>query len=342
MELLLSSDQKFQRRIFVIRIALNQGTQAACLRSGVPARTVRRWKAKFEKFGLAGLREKSKTPKRVANKKDRRGAVEKELVWLCKNEPGLTRIQLLAKLTVYTSNENLSLSWVSRAKKRLGITRKKRQKKNEHTTRYEMPIPGFLQIDTKIIAKDGEEGEKLVQFTAIDECTRVRFLSGKLFKSAKNAQEFLRDAVKFYSGLGVTVLRAQTDHGTEFTLPENEKTIASYARGETDESLFTRTCAELGIRHRLIKVRTPQLNGKVERSHKTDEERFYSRFKFATDVALDHALKTLWMPEYNELRPHSSLGGLTPMDFLRKKLKEIEENKKTEESKTKTDELIAA
>ncbi len=30
-----------------------------------------------------------------------------------------------------------------------------------------------------------------------------------------------------------------------------------------------------GIRHVYIKARTPQLNGKVERSHRTDQQEFY-------------------------------------------------------------------
>lgn len=339
---LLSSEQKFQQRVFVVRLALSQGTQAAHLRSGVPERTVRRWKASFEAHGLDGLRERSRAAKRVANKKDLDGTLGRTLAELNRTEPGLTRVQILVKLLLEPSPDVVALSWIARTRKRLGLTRKKRQKKNEHTMRYEIATPGFLQIDTKSINKDGEPGQKLVQFTAIDECSRVRFLSGELFKSAKNAKNFLENAVKFYSGLGVTVVRAQTDHGTEFTLPENEQTIASYARGETDEALFTKQCRAMGIIHRLIKVRTPQLNGKVERSHRTDEERFYSRFRFATDAALDHALKNVWMPEYNELRPHSSLGGMTPMDFLKKRLREIEEKKKMEEIQAPAEEKKAA
>ena len=68
------------------------------------------------------------------------------------------------------------MSWLGRAKKRMGLTRKKRQKTQTHTKRYEIPIPGYLQIDAKIVDKDGEPGEKLIQFTAIDECSRVRYL----------------------------------------------------------------------------------------------------------------------------------------------------------------------
>jgi transposase InsO family protein len=337
----LSSEQKFQRKLFVVRIALSQGTQAAVLRSGVPERTVRRWKAGFKTAGVDGLRERSRVPKRSPGRKDVNGVLAQALIRLDREEPGLLRIQVLAKLLAEDSMDCPTVTWIARTRKRLGLTRKKNHRPNLHTKRYEIEAPGALQIDTKIVEKDGEPGEKLVQFTAIDECSRIRFLSGSLFKSAASAALFLRDAVGFYRDLGVTVWRAQTDHGTEFTLPENEATLASFARGDTDEALFTRTCQELGIRHRLIAARTPQLNGKVERSHRTDEERFYSRFRFASYLALDHALKNVWMPEYNELRPHSSLGGMTPMDFLKKRLSEIAE-KKAKDSVATSEEKFAA
>jgi len=324
---ILSSEQKFQRKLFVVRIAQNQGTQAAVLRSGVPERTVSRWKAAFRKLGLEGLRDQSRKPHRSPNRKDVDGALAQALLHIHDQEPGLLRIQILAQLLFVKSDDLPTMSWLVRSKKRMGLTRKNTKKTNEHKTRYEIPIPGYLQIDTKIVDKEGEPGEKLIQFTAIDECSRVRYLEGSLFKSAACATAFLRRAVAFYSSLGVKVLRAQTDHGTEFTLPENEMTLASYARGDTRDALFDLECERLGIKHRLIKVRTPELNGKVERSHRTDNERFYSRFKFTNDSTLNHALQTVWMPEYNEQRPHSSLGGQAPMDFLKNRIKEISEGK---------------
>lgn len=336
---LLSPQQKFQRKLFVVRISMTQGTQAAVLRSGVPERTVRRWKSKFRQLGLEGLRELSRKPHWSPGRKDQGGALAQALIRLYDSEPGLLRVQLLAKLLFVKSDEMPTMSWLVRTKKRMGLTRKKRQKKNEHTTRYEIPIPGYLQIDTKIVDRADEPGEKLIQFTAIDECSRVRYLEGNLTKGAAAATAFLRRAIAFYASHGVLVKRVQTDHGTEFTLPENEQTLASYARGDTDEALFTKECDRQGIRHRLIKVRTPELNGKVERSHRTDGERFYSRFTFVDEHRLNHALQHVWMPEYNEQRPHSSLGGLTPMDFLRKRRQEIADGKfkdylpKTEEKK---------
>ena len=337
----LSPEQKFQRKLFVVRIAMQQGTQAAVLRSGAPERSVRRWKAQFGKSGLEGLRERSRKPHRSPARKDLGGALAQALINIHDQEPGLLRVQILAKLHCVKSEDQATMSWLVRAKRRMGLTRKKRQKVHTHTKRYEIPIPGYLQIDAKIVDRDGEPGEKLIQFTAIDECSRVRYLEGSLTKGAAAAAAFLTRCVAYYGSLDVKVLRAQTDHGTEFTLPENPLTQASYARGDTEEALFTKECERLGITHRLIRIRTPELNGKVERSHRTDGERFYSRFRFANEHTLNHALQHVWMPEYNEQRPHSSLGGMTPMDFLKKRIQQIADGKFSE-IRAKTEEKNAA
>lgn len=39
-------------------------------------------------------------------------------------------------------------------------------------------------------------------------------------------------------------------------------------------------CEKYNIEHKLIKPRTPRHNGKVERSHRNDNERFYKWLKF--------------------------------------------------------------
>lgn len=319
-----TSEQKFQRRIEVVRVAIKLGPQQALIKFGIPIRTIGSWVARFNEEGPEGLMDKSRAPRRVANKKDQNGALAEALKKLHKEEPGLNRMQIFAKLLTEPSQDLVTLSWLNRATRRLGLAQRRRKKENPHKTRYEIGRPGALQIDTKYVDKEGEKGQYLYQFTAIDETTRIRFLGGSLTKGAQAASKFLRSAVVYFRTLGIEVYRAQTDHGTEFTHPHNEATLEAYLKGDLDEPLFTKTCNELGIQHRKIRPRTPELNGKVERSHRIDNERFYSRFSFASDHALDHALKTVWMPEYNERRPHGSLGGMTPMDFLAKRLAEME------------------
>ena len=66
------------------------------------------------------------------------------------------------------------------------------------------------------------------------------------------------------------------------------------------------------IKFRPVKPGSPHLNGKVERSQKTDLEEFYS----TTDINSPdmHDLLQEWQHDYNWERPHSSLNGKTPID----------------------------
>ena len=77
---------------------------------------------------------------------------------------------------------------------------------------------------------------------------------------------------------------------------------------------------DLGMRHVYIKPRTPRLNGKVERSHGTDQQEFYQLLTYTNDVDLNKKLGE-WENFYNFHRPHGSLGGKTPYEILRDKMK---------------------
>ena len=65
-----------------------------------------------------------------------------------------------------------------------------------------------------------------------------------------------------------------------------------------------------------IKARTPQLNGKVERSHRTDQAEFYQLLTYTDDVDLSAKLEA-WENFYNYDRPHISLDGKTPYEVMR-------------------------
>ncbi len=68
---------------------------------------------------------------------------------------------------------------------------------------------------------------------------------------------------------------------------------------------------DLGLRHAYIKSRTPRLNGKVERSHGTDQREFYQLLSYTDNIDL-HAKLAEWEAFYNYHRPHGSLQGKTP------------------------------
>jgi transposase InsO family protein len=64
---------------------------------------------------------------------------------------------------------------------------------------------------------------------------------------------------------------------------------------------------------------SPQLNGKVERSHRSDEQEFYQLPSYKGDVDLEAKLAE-WERFYNLARPHGAHNGKTPYEALREKL----------------------
>ena len=74
-----------------------------------------------------------------------------------------------------------------------------------------------------------------------------------------------------------------------------------------------------GIRHAYIKPASPQLNGKVERSHRTDEQEFYQLLTYTGDVDLRAKLSE-WEHFYNLSRPHGAFNGKAPYEVLRERL----------------------
>ena len=170
-----------------------------------------------------------------------------------------------------------------------------------HTHRYEKQVPGHhVQVDVKFLTLKRKRGGSVrrYQYTAIDDATRVRTL--KIYKRhpQKSAIDFIDYVVEKFP-FRIQTLR--TDRGHEF------------------QALFHWHVADLGMEHVYIKPRTPQLNGKVERSHRTDKDEFYQLLTYKDDVDLEKKL-AIWERFYNYDRPHGAHKGKTPYEVLREKL----------------------
>ena len=91
-------------------------------------------------------------------------------------------------------------------------------------------------------------------------------------------------------------------------------------RGHEWQAQFHWHVEDNGIRHVYIKPRSSQLNGKVERSHRSDQEEFYQLLTYTDDVDLNKKLAE-WERFYNFDRPHGAFAGRTPYEALRSMLK---------------------
>ena len=75
----------------------------------------------------------------------------------------------------------------------------------------------------------------------------------------------------------------------------------------------------MGIDHVYIKPGSPNLNGKVERSHRTDKQEFYQLIEYKSDVDKSKKIKE-WEDFYNFNRTHKAHGRLTPYEIFRAKM----------------------
>ena len=173
----------------------------------------------------------------------------------------------------------------------------------------QMTYPGQrIQVDVKVVPRRciADPELRLYQYTAIDEFTRLRFLAAYPEQSTYSSADFLKKLFKWYARRGIRVECVQTDNGFEFT--------NRFSNSKRDlPTLFETTAAQLGIRHKLIRPDTPRHNGKVERSHREDQKRFYSCHSF---YSLDDFAKQLAV-HYRRSNnfPMRPLGWLSPCEF---------------------------
>lgn len=208
-----------------------------------------------------------------------------------------------------------SYSGMIYAAKRMGLTDKpKEKKKNKEIRRYpELTVPGEkVQIDVKEVPYNCLRGEALrnnrrfYQWTAIDECTRLRFVYAFEEHTPENTVKFLKMLLKAFPFKIKTI---QTDNGTEFTY----KFIS-----DTQISPLDKALKKLGIKHKLIPPRTPWQNGKVERSHRNDQRYFYDWETFSTLEELNQKLAAHLAWSNN--KPMRTLGRKSAVQLLQEKL----------------------
>ncbi len=198
-----------------------------------------------------------------------------------------------------------------RVLKRMNALPQSPVKQNYVPKPYEqMQYPGQrVQIDVKIVPRACcVSGLKLYQYTAIDEFTRLRYLGAYAEHSTYSSADFLKKAAAFFKKQGFTIECVQTDNGFEFTnrFARSDRILVTF---------FEKTAAQLGIRHKLIRPYTPRHNGKVERSHREDQRRFYSTHCFFSLTDFDFQLAAHRRASNN--RPMRPLQYSSPIQFLR-------------------------
>ena len=270
-----------------------------CRYFGISRETFYQWKRAFKEKGEEGLINSKPCPENPKLRTPKH--IEEKILYLRKNYH-LGQLRISWYLERY-HNIKISSSGVYSDLKRNGLNRLPRnvRKRSLATKRYEKQVPGHhIQVDVKFLKFKDSAGRpiKRFQYTAVDDATRIRALRIYKQQTQKNAIKFINHVIDKFPFRIHTV---RTDNGHEF------------------QSLFHWHVEDQGIQHVYIKPRSPTLNGKVERSHLSDEQEFFQLLSYTDDVDLNAKL-TEWENFYNYHRPHGAFNGRTPYEVLREKL----------------------
>lgn len=255
-----------------------------CRRCGVSRPTLRLWSCRYQELGLAGLQTKSSRPHKTPEKKVT-SQIEQWILELRQRRLGSRRIQSELKRLHNCALSRRTIDQVLARQQQPPL--KKTRKQRKVVKRYAREVPGErVQFDTFEVA------EGIYQYTAIDDCTRMKVVKIYPARSALNSLDFLEYVIE---ELPFPIQRVQTDRGTEFFAWDFQQLLMDYA-----------------IKFRPIRPPSPHLNGKVERTQKTDWDEFYSTVDLASPD-LQEKLRE-WQDYYNHERPHGSLQNRTPWE----------------------------
>ena len=259
----ITQEAHFRQR--VLRYAAEHGVSASANRHRLSRKTVHKWKKRYDGT-LESLKDRPRTPHHFPRKQT---AEEEKLVrrYARKYRGDL----LLGYEKACAHGYKRSYGCFKRTAGRFVRDEKKKRKPRKNKPYQPPAYPGQkVQMDVKYVpGYCVVNGEKYYQFTAKDECTRWTYREMYAEHSSVSAKDFLERLVK---AAPFPIRMIQTDNGAEFT----NALLVTKSRHKT---LFEEALIEMGIAYHRIRIATPRHNGKVERQHRTDEQRFYKHMR---------------------------------------------------------------
>jgi len=291
------------RERIVLQVLGGKTPEAAGRAAGVCPRTARKWVARYQSEGLAGLADRSSRPHRLHRPTP--AAIVEQVEALRRQR--WTGKQIAAEL-------GISPATVSRILRRLGLNRIAALEPAEPVRRYEREHPGeLIHIDIKKLGRFERIGHRITgdpqqgksrgagwEFVhvCIDDASRLAFSRILPDEKKESAVAFLHAAVAYYQSLGVTVARVMTDNGSCYKSFD-----------------FRDACRDLGLRHIRTRPYTPKTNGKAERFIQTCLREWAYAQAYPTSDRRAEELP-IWLHRYNWHRPHGSLKSRPPISRL--------------------------
>lgn len=297
--------QEMRYRQSLIQYAEKNGVTKAAIKYKTNRQYIYRWKKRYDGT-LQSLADKSHRPHHHPN------------------QHTVEELKLISDMRRRNPNDGLVVFWVKLMQRgyQRSITGLYRVLRKQGQMAVKAPNPKYIpkpyeqmyypgqrvQIDVKHVPAacmvGVDKGEKYYQYTAIDEFSRFRYLEAFSEASTYTSAQFLDHMLKAFP---FKVECVQTDNGFEFT--------KRFGISKSDNlTLFESRLKQYGITHKLIKPFTPRHNGKVERSHRKDNEYFYATHRF---YSFDDFKKQLAVhsKKYNEF-PMRPLNWKSPKQYL--------------------------
>jgi len=309
------------RRMIIETYQRCASISATAHQMGTSRQVVRKWIRRYEAEGEKGLMDRSRrphiSPRKTPSKIER-------LVRKLRSKTGYGR-RRLAWILRRDYNICISEDTVRHILRRLGVKSKGKPRRKFYPAHWAWEVKqpfSLAQVDTKHILDFGALGSKrwdhlrkhhlpIYQWTFCEAKTRLRFLAYSHECTRSNGKLFATLVLVWLRGWGIdTRLVWQTDSGEEFG-GKSPRTLE-----RLQETLYSPWNAVLAR----IPLGRKGYNGRVERSHLTDDEEFYLPCILSWNNA-DDMLRSAqaWQYIYNVKRPHfgKGMGSLSPLDKLR-------------------------
>ena len=279
MKLIITEEMRLRKRIVEYAIKHNNNALAA-RKYHTSRQQVQRWRNRYDGT-VQSLALKSRKPHSHPNQHT---SEEIDIILHCYRyykKDGLAEVYVQCKKRGYSRHYQSMIKMIKLHAKKKEEPKKRSYPKSKWKP-DEVTYPGEkVQIDIKYVPIEcigwDTHGVRYYQITAIDEFTRKRVCSIVDEKSVTHTANFLKDLDK---KIGFSIKTVQTDNGREFTNDMNQTEQLSY---------FERVLKDKGIQYKKTRPYSPWQNGKVERSHRVDGERFYNKvFKSLDDLINKH------------------------------------------------------
>lgn len=285
-----------------------QNVALTCRHFGISRQTFYRWQRRYDPQDLTSLEERSHCPRR-RRQPTWSSTLEGKVLLLRLQFPrwGKDKLAVLLrqqKLPVSTSMVGRILTHLKRRGRlleppRSGVAGSRRAlRPRPYAVRkpkqYAVSAPGDLvQVDTLDVRPI--PGVVFKQFTARDVVSRWDVIQAHTRATAQTATQFLET---LQHRMPFPIRAVQVDGGSEFAAE------------------FAQACRQRGLHLFVLPPRSPKLNGAVERANRTHSEEFYQLTPCSLEMKKLNRQLRHWENIYNTVRPHQSLGYLTPQQFL--------------------------